>query len=155
MKANYKTTARKASSGFMLIEVFAAIMLFALGIVSLVAIQARSVGATDDVQYRAEAVHLANAYMGQMWASGMQGKNLVEAFQTDGAQWQTFRDRVIGANGFPGIPGGQPPTVTITDATVNTAVPPISGVDVTITISWAGRDGITMHNYVQTSSVGY
>jgi len=155
MKTKYKTN---ASAGFMLIEVLVSILLFALGIVSLVALQARSVGATDDVQYRAEAIHLANAYMGQMWASGMQGTALVNAFQKDGAQWQTFRDRVVGANGFPGIPGGQEPEVTITDVTLTStdpAVPPVTGADVTITISWADRNEETLHTYVQTSAVGY
>ncbi|MDR2710914.1 MAG: hypothetical protein LBB65_06275 [Burkholderiales bacterium] len=144
----------------MLIEVLISVLLFALGIVALVGLQARSFSTTDDMQYRTEAIHLANAYMGQIWASGLQGSAL-EVFQTKGEQWGDFRDRVVGLNGFQGIPGGQPPIVTVTDTTITdtpaggTAPVTMPIADITITISWLDRDGITKHNYVQTSSIGY
>ncbi|MDR0247033.1 MAG: hypothetical protein LBI16_01365 [Burkholderiales bacterium] len=152
----------------MLLEVLVSILIFALGIVALVGLQGRSLMMTDDVQYRAEAIHLANAYMGQIWASGLTGTNLQNAFQTNGTRWGAFRDQVVGvaASGgdlaIPGIPGGQPPQVNVVNRTADVipagggAAVTILGDDVTITISWLDRqDGTTMHSYVQTSSVGY
>ncbi|MDR2244998.1 MAG: hypothetical protein LBE15_06305 [Burkholderiales bacterium] len=146
-----KATSRNTSSGFMLVEVLVSILLFALGITALVGLQARSLTTTNDAQYRAEAIHLANAYLGQMWASGMGNAGLQTDFSKPGDKWSVFREQVVGSSGYPGIPGGQEPTVVVTPAP-NGLDP---SVNVTITIAWLDRDGTTMHRYVQTSSVGY
>lgn len=149
-----------ANGGFMLLEVLVSILLFALGIVALVGLQGRSLMVTDDVQYRAEAIHLANAYVGKMWASGLSGTNLATRFSSPGgSEYTTFLNQVTGANG---IPGAQAPVVIVannrvtpTDLTTGAAVT-IPSVDVTITIRWVDReDGTIVHNYTQTSSIGY
>jgi type IV pilus modification protein PilV len=60
---------KKLQSGVMLIEALIGILIFSIGILSLVALQAASVTATADAQYRVEAVNLANQMLGQIWAA--------------------------------------------------------------------------------------
>lgn len=166
MKARFtekgKTDSRRSENGFMLLEVLVSILLFALGIVALVGLQGRSLMTTDDVQYRAEAIHLANAYVGKMWASGLTGAQLVTRFGPGGAEFTNFQNQVMGNAVFPGIPGGQAPGIVfnnpnlvVIDAVTGLPVA-IPSVDVNITISWRDREnaGVT-HSYVQTSSIGY
>ena len=55
-----------AQRGFMLIEALVAILIFALGILGLVAMGGRAVGAQSDAQYRTEAAGLADAIAGEI-----------------------------------------------------------------------------------------
>jgi len=59
---------RKFQSGVMLIEALIGILIFSIGILAMIALQAASISATADAQYRVEAVNLANQMMGQIWA---------------------------------------------------------------------------------------
>lgn len=56
-------------SGIALLEALIGILLFSLGILAMVAMQAASVNAVADAQYRIEAVNAANQLLGQMWSS--------------------------------------------------------------------------------------
>ncbi|MBK8385246.1 MAG: hypothetical protein IPL11_06065 [Candidatus Accumulibacter sp.] len=60
----------KAQAGVMLLEALIGILIFSLGILSLVALQATSIQLTSDAKYRTDASLLANRLIGQMWASG-------------------------------------------------------------------------------------
>jgi len=150
----------------MLVEVLVSILLFALGIVSLVSLQARALGVTDDAQYRAEAMNFANAYVGEIWAASS-GETTAEALagQFSGAKgagglgYMAFFHQVT-----TDIPGASPPEVTFLPSSftwINRAVTPpqpinVPGAMVTITIHWQDRqDEQTIHSYTQTSSVSY
>lgn len=52
----------------MLLEVLIAILLFSIGIMALVGLQAIAIKNTADAKYRVEAAFLANQVIGQMWA---------------------------------------------------------------------------------------
>jgi type IV pilus assembly protein PilV len=161
--------------GFMLLEVLVSILLFALGIAALVGLQARSLMVTDDMQYRAEAVHHAGTYVGKIWAAAgvasggaVTDAQLIAQFSgangTGGPGYRTFSNQVTD-----GIPGASFPTVAMATATVtytNRSVTPpqqvnLEGVNVTITIHWADRQNVDqggnniVHTYTQTSFVGY
>jgi type IV pilus assembly protein PilV len=60
---------RARQSGIALLEALIGILLFSLGILAMVAMQAASVNAVADAQYRIEAVNAANQLLGQMWTS--------------------------------------------------------------------------------------
>ena len=52
-----------------LIESLLAILIFSLGILALVGLQAAAVKQSADAKYRTEAALLANEIIGQMWVS--------------------------------------------------------------------------------------
>ena len=57
-----------AERGAVLLEAFIAILLFSMGILALVGVQATAVKHAADAKYRAEAAYLANQIIAQMWA---------------------------------------------------------------------------------------
>ena len=58
---------RKAESGYLLIEVLVSILLFSLGLLGLVGIQANSIRALTEARLRSDAVLAANELVGRMW----------------------------------------------------------------------------------------
>lgn len=63
------TLTQKQQSGMMLLEALIGILIFSIGILALVAMQARSVSTLADAQYRVEAVNLANRLLSQIWVN--------------------------------------------------------------------------------------
>lgn len=59
---------QRKQSGIMLIEVLIGMLLFLIGIVGLISLQAMSVKSTVDAKYRTEASYLANQIIGRMWS---------------------------------------------------------------------------------------
>ena len=54
----------------MLIEAMVAILIFSLGILTVISLQATSIRLTDDARMRTTATLLANRLIGQMWVNG-------------------------------------------------------------------------------------
>lgn len=52
----------------MLIEVLVSILIFSIGVLALVGLQARMTAAQSDAKYRADASYLANEVVGMMWS---------------------------------------------------------------------------------------
>ena len=50
-------------------EALVAILIFSFGVLGLIGVVAASIRATNDARYRAEAANLANAVIGDMWAT--------------------------------------------------------------------------------------
>ena len=61
-----------------LIEALIAILIFSLGILSLVAIQTAAMSAQNDAQYRVEAANFANQMMSQIWLNVARNSGTVE-----------------------------------------------------------------------------
>jgi type IV pilus assembly protein PilV len=57
----------RAQYGSFLLEALISVLIVSLGILGLIALQARAIQGVDDAQYRAEAAFVANALLGQMW----------------------------------------------------------------------------------------
>lgn len=57
----------RAQRGVFLIEALIAILIFSLGILSLVAIQTAAVSAQNDAQFRIEAAHYADQIVSEIW----------------------------------------------------------------------------------------
>ena len=53
----------------MLLEALVAILIFSIGILAMVAMQAVAIKQTGDANYRTRATLLANRLIGQMWVS--------------------------------------------------------------------------------------
>ena len=56
-----------SQSGIALLEALVAILIFSVGILALVGLQATAIKQSSDARYRSEAAALANELIGQMW----------------------------------------------------------------------------------------
>jgi len=123
-------TIRKQQEGVMLLEALIAIVIFSLGVLGVVGMQASAVSTVQDAKYRTDAGLLANELLGMMWAQQSQqeiggkspGQRLREAFEgdgaggtTDGAQYTAWLARV--ASTLPGV-AAAPPLVVVGRASV-------------------------------------
>jgi type IV pilus assembly protein PilV len=54
-------------NGFFLLEALIAVLIFSLGLLGLVAMNAAAITAQSDAQYRAEAAKFTNEIIGEMW----------------------------------------------------------------------------------------
>lgn len=148
MKSNqaYSSSLRRkpAERGFMLLEVLIALLIFALGVLGLVGLQANAVKQSSQAKYRADATLLANELIGQMWVADRSTAALTNNFSSaaDGAAYQAWKARVAAA--LPGV-ADNPPIVTVTaieplDAIVAGAAAPAAGLTpsnrVSVTVHW-------------------
>jgi type IV pilus assembly protein PilV len=108
----------RSQAGSMLLEAFIAILIFSMGILAIVGMQASAVKSSTDAKYRSEASLLANDLIGQMWASDRTPAVMQASFQggggTDGAAYTTWYSKVQAT-----LPGSAayPPAVNIDPAT--------------------------------------
>lgn len=142
--------------GSMLLEALIAILVFSMGILAIVGLQATSVKLSTDAKFRSEASLLGNQLIGEMWASDRTPATLQTNFQggqgTNGPQYLAWRASVLNAQ--TGLPGSvaNPPTVQI--VTVPPILPAISTSSlVTITIFWQAPGETSVHNFVTVAQI--
>jgi len=144
---------RKQQSGVMLLEALIAILIFSLGILGIVGMQASAVNASRDAKYRSDAGMLANELIGQMWSGDRIGTTLRDNFQgddddalgtsvlVDGPLFLLWRARVRAT-----LPGAADfdPRVTIAPGVV---VPPQTSSLVNIVVRWRVPGDPVPHTY--------
>jgi type IV pilus assembly protein PilV len=140
--------------GVVLLEVFIAILIFSMGILAVVSMQAVAIKNVTDSKYRSEAAFLTNRLLSQMWTDA--GSIAQYAYSGTGpvpAKLNTWiTDPTTGVNArLPNTgPTGFPPIVTVTGATA-------SGAQVTIQVRWQMPEeqskGLPAHNYTVVASV--
>ncbi len=151
---NAQTRPPKSESGFMLLEALLAILIFSLGILALVALQAKSIQLASDAKYRTNATLLANQLIGEMWVSGLSGSALKSAFETGGASYNTWKSKVSDFSSSEGLPGVEAEASGITE-TLPTVSVTNTGV-VTITLFWRTpemKKDIAGHQHVVVSQI--
>jgi type IV pilus assembly protein PilV len=125
-----RTARRSAQRGVMLLEALVAILIFSVGILAIVGMQATAVQDMGEAKYRTDAAFLANQVLAEMWGNS---SNLASYAYAGGAvppalaDWvSTVQDRLPGATAFP-------PTIAIG-----------ANNQVTVTVRWqAARDNAT------------
>jgi len=131
---------RALQRGATLLEAMLGILIFSLGILALVGMQALAIKQVTDAKYRADASFLANQIIGEMWVNrGAGGANLATyAYAGGGSPPAALSNWVASVqNGLPGItPTANQPTVTV------------AGTTVTVTVFWQPPGGGTVHNHV-------
>ncbi len=75
----YSPPSRVAQQGVVLLESMIAILIFSLGILALVGLQASMVKNTSDAKYRTDAAFIAQQRLGVMWADPDNLANYLEA----------------------------------------------------------------------------
>jgi type IV pilus assembly protein PilV len=109
-------------SGIVLLEALIAILIFSLGILTVIGIQATSIKMAGDAQLRTRAALLANRLVGEMWTSGDGIAELKTKFQTGGSKYADWLADVQDVeSGLPGVAAADEdafstlPTVTVND----------------------------------------
>lgn len=157
---------KKNQGGAFLLEVLIAILIFSIGILGIVGMQASAVAASTDAKYRSEASLLANKLIGQMWVSSRSFSALQTNFTghvsglSDGAAyvdwaWGNAASQSAPATGtvMQMLPGAQsnPPVVSVAAVSPSD---PLTATAVTITVSWKMPSETVVHNYVTTVQIG-
>lgn len=131
--------------GFLLLEGLVAILIFSMGVLAIVGMQAAAVTAVRDSKYRADAGLLANEVIGQMWASDRTGATLKANFDStgSGANYAAWLADVQAT-----LPGVTANSTTAPTLTVNAA----SGLT-TIVVRWQAPNDSTAHSYTTTVQI--
>ena len=90
-----------AQKGVVLIEAMIAILLFSIGVLAIVGLQAAMIKNADDSKYRAEAGYIAQKRIAQMWADPANVATYVET-NTDISQILPGGTRTVAAGAAAG-----------------------------------------------------
>jgi type IV pilus assembly protein PilV len=142
-------TARATQCGAMLIEALIALLIFSLGILGVVGLQATAIQQSTDARYRMEAAQLVERLIGQMWTSDRTVANLQTQFNncTSGA--------CVGYADWYAAVAATLPGVAIVGLTAPTVNVDANGL-VTITVFWrAPTDAIEAapHRYSSSAQI--
>jgi len=143
MKKAALKTMRSKQQGSVVLEALISILLFSIGVLAIVGLQAASIKNTASAKYRTDASLLANRVIGQMWVSNKINATLVANFSSpSGANYAAWANTV--AQALPGVSGvaANAPTIAI-DANNNA----------TITVFWQAPDEAVAHNYTAIAVV--
>lgn len=154
MLSHHRRKARALSSsaqrGATLLEVLVGILIFSLGILAIVGLQAVSIKGQSDAKYRADAAYLASQIIGFMW--------------TDRANLANYAHRPTGGGASCDPSGADSPLASTAGSNMETwlanvaqalpgATPDVqqiivdTGNAVTVTICWRTPQENTWHNY--------
>lgn len=126
-------------SGVVLLETLVAILIFSLGILGIIGLQAGMISGASEAKYRTEAGFFANRLLADMAAADRSSMAAMSVFATSGARytaWYNQMKNTAPSAGLLGLPGADanPPTVTITPVANATGNP--ARYDVRVTVRW-------------------
>ena len=136
-------TTRLNQKGSVVLEAMISILIFSIGILAIIGLQAASIKSAAGAKYRTDASLLANQVIGQMWIADKTNATLVANFSSPaGAGYTAWANTV--AQTLPGVAGvpANAPTVVI-DAN-NMA---------TITLFWQAPNEGASHTYTTIAVV--
>ncbi len=141
-------TSPRKQEGVMLLEALIGILIFSLGVLALVAMQAVSVSTVSNARYRTEASFLANEILGQVWIDrGVNYNNVANYAVTGGVgasvPAQNWVDKV---NALMPSSTTYPPTVTI-------ATPASGSRQVTVVIRWKAPEAADVSNHTAVAFI--
>ena len=152
-------------TGSVLLESLVAILVFSMGILALVSMQAFAVSSSSEAKYRSEATMLANELIGRMWVSDRTQATLQTAFASpDGTAykawaWVGSADGDVGTKTNPTegtvlklLPGAAS-NLPVVAVQADTSTTPASSL-VTITVNWKAPNDAVEHKYVVKSQIG-
>lgn len=130
---------RRAQSGFALIEALVGILIFSIGVLGIVGLQATMTQAQTSAKFRGDASYLASELMGVMAADAL--ANMSNYTTATCASYARCHDWTVKVGGL--LPGGTAAIV------VN---PVADGADIDVTITWTVPNEGT-HSYRTSSSI--
>ena len=158
MTTPFTLPAKDAQQGSVLLEALIAFLIFAMGLLGVIGLQATAINNTLDARYRSDAAFLANQIIAQMWADSLPDTTTVPTSyvvrptyacnpctRTNGnLSTQAWVTQI--QSGF--LPG-------VTDV-ANQPIIAIVGNQVTITLKWQAPQGQQQaHNYVTKTEIQF
>lgn len=127
-----------SQAGAVVLEALISILIFSIGILAIIGLQAASIQDASAAKYRTDASLLANQIVGEMWVSDKTA--LTTNFTSpNGAQFVTWASSVAAA--LPGASGTNAPTIVV------------SGNTVTVTLKWQAPNDVQSHAYTATAVI--
>lgn len=135
IQQNHRSTRRSAikQSGVALLESLVAILIFSIGILAIMGLQAASIKNSADAKYRSDASLLTNQIIGQMWADINNLSSYAGVSYAARAAWDTQVANTL--------PNGT------TEIDVET------GNIVEVTVRWTQGNSGTQHNFVTKAQI--
>lgn len=136
----------------MLLEALVAILIFSIGILAVIGLQAASIKQASAAEYRSMAALLANDLISRMWVSDHTPATLQSNFGTSGTGYTSWLSSVQNS-GLPGITSTQNvPTVSFAQGPASASgVTPST--QATITIKWQAPGETTAHSYMAIAEI--
>lgn len=141
---------RSRQRGVMLIEALIAILIFSIGILGIIGLQASAVKQSTDARYRTEAAQLADQLISQMWVGNRTAANLQTTYNSCGSAcvgYYSWFGRVKQV--LPGVSDDESadtmPFVDVSDEGI-----------VTVKLKWRqpGDDPDEFHQYIVQAQIG-
>lgn len=147
MTSRSRRSLRNAQSGVMLLEALIGILIFSLGILAMVGMQAMSIRLASDSRDRAEASTLASQLIGEMWVN----RTALATYQYSGTGTApaALTNWVARVNASLPDAAANPPIVTVGASPLGAAV----GTQTTVTLRWRNPTDTTVHQYVMTAYI--
>jgi len=148
----------REQAGVMLLEVLIAILIFSIGILAVVGMQAAAINNVNDSKYRSEAAFLTNRLLSQMWTDAGNLTVLNYGYPLGGSAGAKLGTCTTGGTWLNNVcnllpnTSTVPPIVTITGVTA-------TGAQVTITVRWLMPEEAAQtpqpppHNYTVVATV--
>lgn len=132
----------------MLLEALIGILIFSLGVLALVAMQAISVSTVSNARYRTEASFLANEILGQVWVDRGVNYNNVANYTVTGGVGASVPAQNWANKVFQHMPSSNafPPTVAVSS-------PASGGRQVTVTIRWKAPEASDVSNHTAVAFI--
>jgi type IV pilus assembly protein PilV len=127
--------AMKSQQGVMLLEALVAILIFSIGIIAVMGMQAVSITQVSQSKYRTDASYLANQIIGQMWTDPAN----IGLYASPGGP-RTQWDATVKST----LPQGQGDIAVVKVGTGGTA---------TVTVSWKMPDDLVRHKFVTVANI--
>lgn len=131
--------------GSYLLEGLIAMLIFAFGVLGLIGMVGGSIRASNDARYRAEAINLANAIVGDMWTTVPTA--LDTQFGSSGAKLTAWQAQA--ASLLPSASGGNAPTVDLSQPGLSS-----QSRSVVVSIFWQLPGETNRHQVVLTAQIG-
>lgn len=131
-RARARRAAPRLQQGVMLLEALVAILIFSIGILAVMGMQAASISQVTQSKFRTDASYLANQIIGRMWVDQANLASYASAGSAPRAAW----DDTVAAT----LPAGA-------------GAIDVNGTQVTVTINWQMPDDVVMRRYVAVANI--
>ena len=142
----------RTQRGAFLLEALIGILIFSLGVLGIVGLQARAIRFTNDAEFRAEAMYLANSLISQMWTDNRALLKTKYDSTVGGAGYTAFQAKVHTA--LAGATISPEPIVNVDGPLPLPQANSATSNVVQVQISWQMPGDLVTHNYTTTGVIG-
>jgi type IV pilus assembly protein PilV len=133
------------AQGFAMLEALVGLLIFSIGILGIVGVQASMTAAQTQSKFRADAASLAGELVGTMWSDMSNLSNYDGTGCAGYARCSDWEAKVANT-----LPSGTP-TIALSAPSMTGAV--VTGATITITITWLAPNETVPSRYVTVTSV--